>query len=145
MFWTMKKAGYRAVQVGLGLAMRVIPWQKPVLVEHPGAIGALPAALAEDGLHKVLVVTDRGVLRAGLVNRIYKELERAGVAVEVFSDVHANPTIPDILGGLRRYRAFDCEGVIALGGGSAMDASKMIAALVALPEDRSASWADFFR
>lgn len=36
MFWTMKKAGYRAVQVGLGLAMRVIPWQKPVLVEHPG-------------------------------------------------------------------------------------------------------------
>lgn len=51
MFWTMKKAGYRAVQVGLGLAMRVIPWQKPVLVEHPGAIGALPAALAEDGLH----------------------------------------------------------------------------------------------
>lgn len=98
MFWTMKKAGYRAVQVGLGLAMRVIPWQKPVLVEHPGAIGALPAALAEDGLHKVLVVTDRGVLRAGLVNRIYKELERAGVAVEVFSDVHANPTIPDILG-----------------------------------------------
>ena len=134
MFWTMKKAGYRAVQVGLGLAMRVIPWQKPVLVEHPGAIGALPAALAEDGLHKVLVVTDRGVLRAGLVNRIYKELERAGVAVEVFSDVHANPTIPDILGGLRRYRAFDCEGVIALGGGSAMDASKMIAALVALPE-----------
>ena len=117
MFWTMKKAGYRAVQVGLGLAMRVIPWQKPVLVEHPGAIGALPAALAEDGLHKVLVVTDRGVLRAGLVNRIYKELERAGVAVEVFSDVHANPTIPDILGG-----------------GSAMDASKMIAALVALPE-----------
>lgn len=121
MFWTMKKAGYRAVQVGLGLAMRVIPWQKPVLVEHPGAIGALPAALAEDGLHKVLVVTDRGVLRAG-------------VAVEVFSDVHANPTIPDILGGLRRYRAFDCEGVIALGGGSAMDAGKMIAALVALPE-----------
>ena len=105
MFWTMKEAGYRAVQVGLGLAMRVIPWQKPVLVEHPGAIGALPAALAEDGLHKVLVVTDRGVLRAGLVNRIYKELERAGVAVEVFSDVHANPTIPDILGGLRRYRA----------------------------------------
>ena len=63
------------------------------------------SAQREDGLHKVLVVTDRGVLRAGLVNRIYKELERAGVAVEVFSDVHANPTIPDILGGLRRYRA----------------------------------------
>lgn len=38
MFWTMKKAGYRAVQVGLGLAMRVIPWQKPVLVEHPAAV-----------------------------------------------------------------------------------------------------------
>ena len=118
MFWTMKKGG---ISRGAGRARPCHardPWQKPVLVEHPGAIGALPAALAEDGLHKVLVVTDRGVLRAGLVNRIYKELERAGVAVEVFSDVHANPTIPDILGGLRRYRAFDCEGVIALGGGS---------------------------
>lgn len=134
MLWTMKKAGYRVVQAGLGMAMRVIPWGQPERVNYPGAIQALPAALRADGIKKMLLVTDRGVLRAGLVKTVCEVLEEAGVGVEVFSDVHPNPTIPDILGGLRRYKAQGCEGVLALGGGSSIDASKMIVALVALPD-----------
>lgn len=133
MFWTMKKAGYRTVQAGLGAAMCVIPWQQPLLVNYPGAIEALGAAATADGLTKVLLVTDRGVMRAGLVQLVCRQLEQAGVAVEVFSDVHANPTIPDCLGGLRRFHGQACDGVIALGGGSSMDCAKMVRVLAALP------------
>lgn len=145
MIWTLEKAGLRSVQMGLGLAMHVIPWKKPIVANYPGAVGAIPAALAADGLTKVLVVTDRGVLNAGLLNCLTAALAQAGVGYEIYSDVKANPTIPNCLAGLKRFRQCRADGIIAVGGGSAMDCSKMIAALAAVPDGSEKKLGGLFR
>lgn len=145
MLWKMKTAGLRTVQAGLGLAMHVIPWRKPVMANYPGAVAAIPAALQADGISRVLIVTDKGVLQAGLLQCLTGALAQAGVNYETYCDVKANPTIPNCLAGLKRFRRFRAEGVIAVGGGSAMDCSKMITALAAVPDGSEKKLGGLFR
>jgi alcohol dehydrogenase class IV len=79
------------------------------------------------GIGRALLVTDRGVLEAGLVERVHASLTAAGVQVAVWSGVEANPTEANIREGSAAYRAQGASGVIALGGGSALDAAKLVA------------------
>ena len=139
----MTKMGYRTVQAGFGLLAHGIgplvwpsvpergPWGQRV-ENHAGAVERIPQALAEDGLQRLLVVTDQGVREAGLLEKVLPQIEAAGVAVTLYADVHANPTIPDIEAGLARYVDGDCEAILAIGGGSPMDCAKMIRALVVM-------------
>ena len=71
---------------------------------------------------RVFIVTDPGMVRAGLVDIVLREL--AGRAVEVFSDVEPNPSSDTVERGTNRMRAFAPDAILALGGGSAMDAAK---------------------
>jgi len=77
-----------------------------------------------------LVVTDAGVLAAGLVAEV---IPRTEINAAFESEVHANPTEDDVLHGLNRYREEGCDGLIALGGGSPIDAAKAIRLLVSHP------------
>jgi alcohol dehydrogenase class IV len=73
------------------------------------------------------VVTDGGVVAAGLVQEVIDPL---GIPSVVDAGVHANPTEADVLAGLERYREGACDGLIALGGGSPIDAAKAIRLLI---------------
>jgi alcohol dehydrogenase class IV len=79
------------------------------------------------GITRALIVTDPGVVRAGLCGPIEEALRHAGIAELVFSGVHPNPTEDDVEEGARAYTEHQADGVIALGGGSALDAGKLIA------------------
>ncbi len=79
------------------------------------------------GIRRALVVTDPGVVRAGLCGPVEESLRNAGIAESVFSGVHPNPTEDDVIEGARAYAAHEANGVVALGGGSALDAGKLIA------------------
>ena len=92
------------------------------LVHGPGAIVGLGRTVAELGVRRPLVVTDAGVVAAGLAARA---LERLDDAV-VFAEVRANPDIALIDRGAALYRDRGCDGLVALGGGSPMDAAKSI-------------------
>jgi alcohol dehydrogenase class IV len=74
-----------------------------------------------------LVVTDPGLLAAGLVTEVIGPLGKPAV---VFGEVHANPTEEDVLLGLDRYRDESCDGLVAVGGGSSIDAAKAVRLLV---------------
>ncbi len=95
-----------------------------------GARTSLAAELARLEIARPLVVTDAGVRMAGLVAEVIRPSDAASV---VESEVHSNPTEEDVLAALNRYREGACDGVIGLGGGSAIDAAKGIRLLVSHP------------
>ena len=94
-----------------------------------GALGDLPAAMAQCGLSHALVVTDRFLLDSGSVERLLAVLGEAGMAATVFAETVSDPTVAvveaalDVLAG----GGFDC--VIGFGGGSPIDTAKAVAAL----------------
>jgi 4-hydroxybutyrate dehydrogenase len=95
-----------------------------------GALGRLPAQVERLKMKRPLVVTDAGVVKAGLAQRIYDVLAQAKVDYAVFDRVEPNPTEKDAFDGLEAYRKAGCDGVIAVGGGSPLDAAKLVQLLV---------------
>jgi alcohol dehydrogenase class IV len=79
----------------------------------------------------VLVVTDKGVIGAGLLDGILSGIAAAGINPELFDDVLANPTDENVHAGAARLRALDNPVLVAIGGGSVMDCGKAIALLAA--------------
>jgi alcohol dehydrogenase len=86
---------------------------------------------------RILVVTDKGFLATGLVNAPVASLESAGLSVQIFSDVIADPPENTVLQAVANARAHGTELVIGFGGGSSMDVAKLIAVLCAGEQELS--------
>jgi alcohol dehydrogenase class IV len=91
----------------------------------------LGQALCGFGHTKVLIVTDRGVRDMGLLDALTKALTRGGTAYVVFDAITPDAPIPLIERGIAFYRRHGCDAIVAFGGGSPMDAAKVIALAVA--------------
>ncbi len=79
------------------------------------------------GMTRALIVTDPGVVSAGLCERVQKSLEAEGVPVRVFDGVDGNPTEQNVEHGQAAYKEHRADGVVCIGGGSPMDAGKLVA------------------
>ena len=91
-----------------------------------GAVAELAPELNRLGVRRPLIVTDPGIVAAGLLERSV-----AGVpAPVVFDRVQANPTEGDVLDALAAYRDGGCDGIVGLGGGSPIDAAKAVRLLM---------------
>ena len=88
-----------------------------------GAIARVRDACASLGISRALIVTDKGVVAAGLLGRVTERLGNV-VAAEVFDDTPANPTEAAVRACAARYVESGADGIVALGGGSAMDLAK---------------------
>ncbi len=98
-------------------------WNYPTTVwAGPGRLAELPAACQRLGIKRPLLVTDAGLANAPMVKRA---IELSGAAL--FANVKGNPTGKNVDDGLAALRAGKHDGVIAFGGGSALDAAKAIA------------------
>jgi alcohol dehydrogenase class IV len=99
-------------------------WNYPTTVwAGPGRIAELPAACAALGIKRPLLVTDEGLRAAPMVQQARALVPGTGL----FADVRGNPVAANIEAGLAAYRTGGHDGVIAFGGGSALDAGKVIA------------------
>ena len=99
-------------------------WNYPTTVwAGPGRIAELPAACAKLGIQRPLLVTDEGLRDAPMVRRALALVPGAAL----FARVRGNPVAANIADGLAVYRSGGHDGVIAFGGGSALDAGKVIA------------------
>jgi 4-hydroxybutyrate dehydrogenase len=92
------------------------------IVFGAGAIEQLPNELAKRGARRPLLVTDAGLARTPVFERVSKLVPGA----IVYSGVEPNPTERNVLEGVARYREFECDGIVGLGGGSPLDAAKAI-------------------
>jgi len=103
----------------------------PHLISEPGASSQLGTHIAQQfpAVRRVMLVTDPGFLATGLVDTPMRSLQKAGIAVRVFSDVQADPPEAVVLAAVEQARLFHVELVIGLGGGSSMDVAKLIAVL----------------
>jgi alcohol dehydrogenase class IV len=103
----------------------------------PGTLSELPSRLPGIGIRKPLVVTDPGLLPTESFNLLDKALAPLGPEGQgwsLFSEVHPNPIEADVVNGARAYREQNCDGVIAFGGGSALDVGKAIRLLIKRPD-----------
>lgn len=103
------------------------------IVFGPGAVRELGNEARQRGITRPLLVTDRGVAACGLAEQILAEARRAGLAASLFEDVDPNPVEKNVQEGLEAYRRGNCEGVIGLGGGSALDVAKAVRLVVTHP------------
>jgi choline dehydrogenase len=99
----------------------------PTVMKHgPGAIAALGDEARSLGMKRPLLVTDPGIVRAGLLPRATSALKAINLDFAVFDRVAPNPPIALVDEGAELYRREKCDGVIGFGGGSSMDTAKSI-------------------
>ena len=103
-------------------------WNYPTSVRFgPGRIRELPDVVKSIGLKNPLIVTDPGISALPMIPAARDALAAAGLGVAVFDRVQANPVSANVEDGLKVYRDGQHDGVIAFGGGSALDVGKVIA------------------
>ena len=122
-------------------------WSFPTsITAGAGAITQLPDCCEQLGITRPLLVTDPGLAALPLVADALSHCRAAGVEAGLFSNIKGNPTGQNISDGLAAYTGGGHDGVIAFGGGSAIDATKVIALMAAQTrslwelEDPEASW-----
>jgi alcohol dehydrogenase class IV len=116
--------------IGLaGFLSKLLPDKIPVTFVGPEASRELCESIGHTRTRKVLIVTDGVLVEIGLVGRITDALQAAGLSWSIFAEVEPDPTFAQVEAGLAQLEREGCDAVLAVGGGSPMDASKMIAAL----------------
>jgi alcohol dehydrogenase class IV len=106
-------------------------WHYPTSVRFgAGRIAELPDALNAAGVAKPLLVTDHGIEKTLMLAKVLANLQAAGRPAAVFSQVQANPLDRNVEAGVAAYRAGGHDGVVAFGGGSALDVGKVVAFMV---------------
>src|SRR3954466_5034956 len=98
-----------------------------------GVLSEIPEDLDALRIRRPLVVTDKGVVAADLIERLFAVMP-AGMPQLAFDDVPSNPTEEAACAALSRYRDHNCDGLVALGGGSPIDLAKAVALLATHPE-----------
>jgi choline dehydrogenase len=106
---------------------RIREFETPTRLKHGiGAIATLGDEVGRLGMRRPLVVTDPGIVKSGLAARATAVLDGARVEYATFAEVFANPTVELVGRASAFYHSEDCDGLIAIGGGSSMDTAKSI-------------------
>lgn len=93
----------------------------------PGASGLVAAHLQSVGVHRPLIVTDRGLAPLPVAQKFAKAISDSGLAVATFSGIWGNPMASMVGTGVAAYRAHHADAVVGFGGGAALDVAKLVA------------------
>ena len=128
----IKKAYCRAFQFCFWAVYPLLPYREPKLVEN--GLEGLSSVIKKENKHHPLVVTDQGVKKVGLLDKVTSVLDERNIVYSVYSDVVANPTTENVEKALIKYKEEGCDSIIAIGGGSSIDTAKALGARVATPK-----------
>lgn len=121
-----KKPLFRLRQALTGMVLGK-PQPKPMVFLGPGSVRQLSQAIARFGFRRILVVTDKPLLELGVLNDTLEALAAAGTETVIYDGVLPDPTEQVVDAGIDMFRREGCDSVLAFGGGSSIDAAKVIA------------------
>ncbi|TXH02610.1 MAG: iron-containing alcohol dehydrogenase [Nevskiaceae bacterium] len=119
---------FKIWQFILKWSSKLLPFRTPQMFTGPGSSLQLCEHIAGTGVKKLLIVTDAMLVKIGLLKPMQDKLGQLGVSFVVYDGVLPNPTIEQIETGLAMLKREGCTAILAIGGGSSIDAAKVIAA-----------------
>lgn len=125
-----RKMYCRTFQTVFKIALPFLPYRKPKIV---GSVKALPEILKKRKCENVLIITDAGIRKLGLTQRLEKVLAKNEIPYTIYDRTVANPTTENVAEAVELYQANDCRAIIGFGGGSSMDCAKATGARIAKP------------
>ena len=126
----LKTAFCRTFQTAFRMALPLLPYREPQIINSCSELGKIAK---KENIKSVLIVTDKGVVNLGLVKPVIKAMEASGISHCIYADTQPNPTVQNVEDALNVYKANNCNALIAIGGGSAMDCAKAVGCRVAYP------------
>ncbi len=128
------RAYVRAFQFCFNIGARCLPWRRAERVEGVGALSRVPALLQSLRVTKPLLVGSPSFVRTGIARSLCRSLDEISMPYAVYSGVRSDPTVSAVEALVSLYYAEGCDGIVAVGGGSPMDAAKAMAARLARPQ-----------
>lgn len=112
-----------------GIFMEVYKFVMPEVIFGSGSIKQVGESCIRLGAQKILIVTDPGVVESGWLELVVKSCHEVGLSYSIFSDLTTNPKDFEVKKGLTQYLNAECDAILGVGGGSAIDVAKAIAIL----------------
>lgn len=140
-----RAAGLGLLMKGAGKVTRFLPIPQPTLLVGPGSSGRLGQAVAGFGHAKLMIVTDGIIVKLGLLADLTAALTAGGAQYAVWDEITPDAPIPLIERGIQFYREHGCDAIVAVGGGSSIDASKAIAVSIANPSKSLRQLAGYYK
>ena len=131
----MKTLYYKIRAIAVILLLRLLPRNMPLVYSGIGSSLTLCRQLALLGYRKIIIVTDTFLNESGLLDPIKQALKENGVEFVVYAGVEPDPVFEQVCQGEALLREERCEAVLGIGGGSVLDAAKLIALLHNNPGD----------
>ena len=119
--------GRKAIRKLPGVVIKAAPIPKPEVIEGFGKTSEIGDICKKAGFKTALVVTDQTLFGLGYHTKITEALEKQGISYLIFNEINSEPTVGIVEAGVKRALECKAECIIALGGGSVLDSSKMIA------------------
>lgn len=126
----LKKIWCRVFQGAFRIALPILPYRDPKILK---SINDITKLLKNKKKSSILIITDPGVIKCGLIEPILEVLNKAAIKYTVYSDVQPNPTVDNVESARLVYINEKADAIIAIGGGSAMDTAKALGARIAHP------------
>ena len=99
-----------------------------------GAIKEIPGELQRRGYKKIFVCSDPDLVKFGVTAKVTDELDAAGIAWSLYSEIKPNPTIQNVKDGVEAFKVAEADAIVTIGGGSSMDTAKAIGIIINNPE-----------
>ena len=126
----LKNLWCRTYQTAFRMVIPILPYRQPELHD---SLDSMADIVRSRGISRILIVTDQGLVRAGICRMVQEKLEAAGIAYAIYDGTVPNPTIQNVEEARQLYLDSQSQAIIALGGGSAMDCAKAAACRIARP------------
>lgn len=109
--------------------MKIHKFVAPEIIFGNGSIRQVGESCVRLGAQNILIVTDPGVIQAGWIEPVVESCKQVGLAYTIFSDITSNPKDYEVENGAKAYIDAQCDAIVGIGGGSAIDVAKAIAIL----------------
>lgn len=123
--FVLKKIGCRIFQIAFRASLPILPYREPKVIP---SCTELDGVFAKEKTKSVLVVTDSGIVKNGLVAPLEEVLKKNKIKYAIYDKTQPNPTVENVEAALIMYHKNGCDSLIAIGGGSAMDCAKAVGA-----------------